>query len=609
MLARLRVWTALAALSLSFGLALAPAASARPVIGPSGLAFYDAPSSLPPGPPGTLVWYRPTTLNLDVALPSVNAWDVLYRSTDEQGAPDVVTGTVIAPTAAWTGSGTRPVVDYAIGTQGLAQSCAPSLQMVAGTEYDGGAVIAALKKGYAVVVTDYQGYTQDATPTYTAGAGEAHAVLDIERAARQIPGSGVFPWSPTILWGYSQGGQAASWAAELAPLYAPDIRLLGLATGGTPGDLQALATFDDGSVGSAFEIDSIIGLNAAYPGQIDLSSLVNAAGLAAEAKLESECAIQSLADFRDDAITQFSATGQTLTQIEQQIPAVQQIVNAQKLGTLPVRVPVYHYHALEDEFVPVTQDVTLHQQWCSLGVRDDFVLYPGDHLLTDPTAIPDVMSWIAARLAGQPAPLTCGLHAPGAALPSTARLTPETGDLVIPLPGWQVSGSVTSANIGLSLPIPAGTTLDGQGDITNGTFTANITFPPITDTVSVLGIPFTLDASLTPTAPAAGTVSLSDAGVLSIDGSGTAELTVNSIGIAGLFSIPLGCSTTSPVSLPLSVSDPVNALSAGAISIKADVTLPPFANCGILGPLISLVLSGPNNPLNLTAAPPPGIPF
>ena len=52
-------------------------------------------------------------------------------------------------------------------------------------------------------------------------------------------------------------------------------------------------------------------------------------------------------------------------------------------------VPVYHYHGLEDEFVPVTQDVELHQAWCTLGVKDDFQLYPGDHLLTDPTAIPN----------------------------------------------------------------------------------------------------------------------------------------------------------------------------------------------------------------------------
>ena len=64
-------------------------------------------------------------------------------------------------------------------------------------------------------------------------------------------------------------------------------------------------------------------------------------------------------------------------------------------------VPVYHYHGLEDEFVPVAQDVALHNAWCSLGVSDDFQLYPGDHLLTDPTAIGNVMKWIEERARGQ----------------------------------------------------------------------------------------------------------------------------------------------------------------------------------------------------------------
>src|SRR5262249_9001231 len=67
------------------------------------------------------------------------------------------------------------------GTQGLAQSCAPSLQMAAGTEYDGGAIIASLKQGYAVAITDYQGYTNGATPTYIDGKSEGQAGLDIAR--------------------------------------------------------------------------------------------------------------------------------------------------------------------------------------------------------------------------------------------------------------------------------------------------------------------------------------------------------------------------------------------------------------------------------------------
>ena len=150
---------ALLALSVLAVLVAPSAASATPVEGPSGSAFYTPPTSTPAGSVGELVWYRPATVNLNVTLPSIKAWTVLYQSTDQHGKPDWVTGTVIVPTAKWSGKGERPVVTYAEGTQGLAHQCAPSLQIAEGTEYDGGAIIESLKKGYAVTVTDYQGYT------------------------------------------------------------------------------------------------------------------------------------------------------------------------------------------------------------------------------------------------------------------------------------------------------------------------------------------------------------------------------------------------------------------------------------------------------------------
>ena len=187
------------ALSFLVVLIVPSGASAAPVEGPSGSAFYTPPSLTPAGSAGELVGYRPTTANLNVTLPSNKAWTVLYQSTDEQGNPDWVTGTVIVPTAKWSGKGERPVVSYAPGTQGLGHQCAPSLQIVAGTEYDGGAIIESLKKGYAVTITDYQGYTSGAIPTYSAGKAEGQAVLDAERAGRQIPSSGISSSAPVIL--------------------------------------------------------------------------------------------------------------------------------------------------------------------------------------------------------------------------------------------------------------------------------------------------------------------------------------------------------------------------------------------------------------------------
>jgi len=598
-----RVLLALAAL---VALILPAGASAAPVEGPSGSAFYTPPTPTPAGSAGELVWYRPASVNLNVTLPAVKAWTVLYQSTDQHGHPDWVTGTVIVPTASWRGSGSRPVVSYAEGTQGLGQSCAPSLQMTAGTEYDGGAIIESLKKGYAVAVTDYQGYTTGSIPTYAAGRAEGQAVLDVVRAARQVPGSGISSSAPVVLWGYSQGGQAASWAAELQGSYASDVKLVGLAAGGVPANLQAIGEFDNASVGTAFGLDGLIGLSAAYPEEFNLAAISNVAGIEAAGKLLNECAIQSLAEFRDVNSDEYTAGNKTLPQLEAEHPSIEKVIDEQQLGTKSVPVPVYHYHGLEDEFVPVAQDVALHQAWCSLGVSDDFQLYPGDHLLTDPTAISTVIKWVEERLAGRKAASTCGLHSPTATLPSSARLSPETGDLIVPLPAWELSGKVTEAKSGISVEVPKGSTLSAEGDVTTGALTATLSIPPIDQTIWIGLIPVTVKGALTPTGTIHGSVGLTNAGVFSESASGSANELVGSVGV-GIFTVPIGCTTVEPIQLPLSISEQVNALVVGGFSFNTKVTVPEFGGCGIFGPILSSTMSGPGNTIEMTAKPPPPI--
>jgi pimeloyl-ACP methyl ester carboxylesterase len=597
-----------AALALSILVVLvAPSgAEASPVEGPLGSAFYTPPSPTPAGAAGELVWYRPATVNLNVTLPSIKAWTVLYQSTGQQGQPDWVTGTVIVPTAKWSGKGERPVVSYAEGTQGLAHQCAPSLQIAEGTEYDGGAIVESLKKGYSVTVTDYQGYTNGAVPTYSAGKAEGQAVLDAVRAGRQVPGSGITEKDPVILWGYSQGGQAAGWAAELQPTYAPDVKMIGLAAGGVPANLQAIGEFDNASVGTAFGLDGLIGLSAAYPEEFNLASFSNAAGLEAAGKLLSECAIQSLREFRDINSAEYTIGNKSFTQLEAEHPAIETIISEQQLGTKAVPVPVYHYHGLEDEFVPVKQDVELHQKWCELGVKDDFQLYPGDHLLTDPTAIPNVIKWIEERVAGKTAPSTCGDHSASATLPSSARLTPETGDLIIPLPAWELKGKVTEAKSGISVEVPKGSTLSAEGDVTTGALTATLSIPPIDQTIDIGLIPVTVKGALTPTGTIHGTVSLTNGGVFSESASGSANELVGSV-VVGIFTVPIGCTTVEPIQLPLSISEPVNELVTGGFSFKTTVTVPEFGGCGLFGPILSATMSGPGNTIEMAATPPPPV--
>ena len=297
------------ALSLFAMLVMAAGALAAPVVGPEGSAFYTPPSPTPAGSAGQLVWYRPATMNLKVPLPGNKVWTVLYQSTDQKGSPDFVTGTVIVPTTRWGGKGARPVVTVGEGTQGLAPQCAPSKQLTTGSEFDGAAIIDSLKAGYAVDVTDYQGYTNGAIPSYTAGKAEGQAVLDVVRAGRQVPGSGLTESDPTYAWGYSQGGQAVGWAGEVQSSYASNVKLSGIVAGGVPANLREFGAFAGPSATSGLEILSAIGLQAAYP-EIKLGTLTPA-GEKAVSEALSECVTQLLTTLKGANFQEFTTEHKT----------------------------------------------------------------------------------------------------------------------------------------------------------------------------------------------------------------------------------------------------------------------------------------------------------
>ena len=81
----------------------------------------------------------------------------------------------------------------------------------------------ALKRGWVVAVTDGEGLGMRGPHTYGAGRPGGAAMLDIVRTAQALADS-VEPSAPVLIWGYSEGGRCAAWAAELQPTYAPTSR-------------------------------------------------------------------------------------------------------------------------------------------------------------------------------------------------------------------------------------------------------------------------------------------------------------------------------------------------------------------------------------------------
>jgi dipeptidyl aminopeptidase/acylaminoacyl peptidase len=190
--------------------------------------------------PGTVLRVEP----FDGALPEAarGLRFLYYVTTRPDGRPTVASGLLLLTAAVE--DAPLPVVVWAHGTTGIAPGCAPSVLD------DPFACVPAfpdlLSEGWAMVAPDYAGLGTAGGHLYLVGEDAGRAVLDAVRAARALPD--LPPLAPdTVVWGHSQGGHAALWAGQLAPTYAPDLVLRGVAAAASASDLSGLVAASAGN--------------------------------------------------------------------------------------------------------------------------------------------------------------------------------------------------------------------------------------------------------------------------------------------------------------------------------------------------------------------------
>ncbi|MBV9002141.1 MAG: alpha/beta fold hydrolase, partial [Solirubrobacterales bacterium] len=226
----LAVAGAVAAVVLALVLVAVSAAIHRSSASPD--AFYNPPSMVPRRP-GVLVRSERFTRGIPERW---RAWRILYTTTRDESIPAVASGLVIASDRL--PAGPRPVIAWAHGTTGVASQCAPTLLPSRWNADVIPGIDRVLGRGWVIVATDYVGLGTPGPHPYLIGQGQARSVLDAVRAARQMPQLSLR--RATVVWGHSQGGHAALWAGILAPTYAPDVNVVGVAALSPASDLKAL---------------------------------------------------------------------------------------------------------------------------------------------------------------------------------------------------------------------------------------------------------------------------------------------------------------------------------------------------------------------------------
>jgi len=368
---------------------------------PSEDAFYIPPTSLPPGSPGDIIKSRSTSYGaVDQDKSKHSMWQVMYRSTDTKGDPVAITGSVIVPKEPWAGTGLRPVVSYAVGTRGLGDNCAPSYTLADGFDYERGFINSLLSEGWAVAITDYQGLGTPGAHTYLIGPVMGSAVLDMARVAMNLDEAGLDANAPVGIMGYSEGGGAAGWAAEMAASYAPELNLVGTAAGGIPADLLRVGEFLDGKLGFPFVMFSAVGLNAAFP-DLNLHSYLNSDGKELFEKAKSPDACMTRVDGLGLFLGNIFQTMEAYTTTDVlHTPHWLARLEELKLGNTAPSAPVFQYHAILDEIIPLDQAKEVRESWCSLGADIEWKTLLGEHIIGILQGAGPSRKWLKDRFNG-----------------------------------------------------------------------------------------------------------------------------------------------------------------------------------------------------------------
>lgn len=401
---RVRTVAALAlSLTASMAMGLVAVAPAQAVEEPPRPAFYEAPATLPANNGDVIRSEKMTFLldPLDTSSLVKQSWRIMYKTTNRAGKAIAVTGTVLVPNSPWVGLGTRPVIGYAPGTQGMADRCAPSRVYSELVEYESIGIEPLLARGYAVAVPDYEGLGTAGIHTYMDRVSQGRATLDVVRAAQRLTGTGLSSSSRVGLQGYSQGGGAAASAAELASTYAPELKIKGAVVGAVPADLQKVAENLDGSLFAAFGFFAVRGITASYGLDSALSMFLNEKGVQALQDVEQDC-VFNLFDSAFTKSTELTQDGRSLAEIMKEVP-FSMLVSDQQIGNIKPSVPVLVTHSRLDDTIPFAVGKAMAKSWCQKGanVRFSSNIVP-THLGGMVPHVAESLPYWEARFAGLP---------------------------------------------------------------------------------------------------------------------------------------------------------------------------------------------------------------
>ena len=359
--------------------------------------FYATPPDMAGGASGRLL----RSEEMADPPPGAKAWRILYVSTGLDGRPIPVSGVVIAPDLPAPIAG-RPVVAWAHPTTGVADRCAPSLfPEVFDTIPHLQALIAL---DYVVAATDYPGLGTSGPHPYLVGESEARAVIDSVRAARALEKTGAN--AQYAVWGHSQGGQAVLFAGEIAPIYAPELSLAGVAAIAPATELAKLLEDDIAErAGRLIAGYSLWSWSRVYGAPLE--PVVTESTVSVIDRMARDC-IETWGEVYRAVFDSIGLTAGMLKAGAFEKEPWKRLLEENEPGRRPIRAPIYVAQGEDDPVVRPSVTMDFVAGLCRTGERVRFDRLAGvDHMRAGRASATTVVQWIRDRFDGKRAPNTC----------------------------------------------------------------------------------------------------------------------------------------------------------------------------------------------------------
>jgi hypothetical protein len=371
----------------------------------STASFGTPPAGYENAAPGTILASRSITLSaLSVDGVLASAWQLLYRTTDENGNPTYSITTVVLPS----GQVHSGLISVEFAEDASNANCAPSVGLNSASDITLQApstpfAIAAIAAGYVLSIPDYEGPQSE----FGAPQQPGYMILDGIRAAESFAPLGLGGAStPVAIEGYSGGSLATGWAAQVQPTYAPELNIRGAALGGFVTDLSAALVQINGGIGAGLVVSGLPGMFDASPAlKSSLGSYLTPAGDALLSEGAQNCATEDIAlhPFLNISTDMTEPLGAAVA-----TPSVSAAFRPFALGANAPQIPLFVYHAVHDEEIPIAGAAATVAAYCAAGTPVTFIQDSlSEHATLEYLGAPAALGWVESRLVGGPAPAGC----------------------------------------------------------------------------------------------------------------------------------------------------------------------------------------------------------